>query len=512
MTTPRDNLNRRRQSTQWGEGREDTIGVTDQGFLDPSGEYPKKDYHYASSVSKYARGTDVASLSVPGGEASAGFDMGSKSAGSVPFTGVKETPSGHVIVVDDTPGAECMMVMHRTGTGVELRPDGSMVVVTKRNRIEVVGGDHALIVEGDGSMTYRGNMTLNVTGDYNVNVGGAYNLSVAGDMAVDVFGGARRRVEKRCSEVILGDMDTRVVGHRASLCLQDDHQTVGGDFSLSVARELELSANGALNMSAKTAFSLVGVSGVVTAMELNVLGNTGTIGGDGMTHYGKVYTGPASGSIPGAGVTYYGNLAGIAAEAMTARNALRADEAHTAFWATGADKANSAVNAQNALNQPAGTGGTAPTAGTTSTLTTDPGYQTYHTWSTTAPGTITPNAQTVQAILGRSSIGIRNVVVDPTGDLVDQLTRINQYQNTFKRTPTTMEIRETLRGRDMETPEAVNLTSQLAAEGRLGPEWDRLTPPGTNRVAGSTPGVYFGKTPIGNQAPEPRSKRFTPKA
>jgi hypothetical protein len=503
MTTPKDDLNIRRQSTGWGESRENTVGVNLDGFVDPSAEFPKIDHHYGSSVSKYARGNKVVSLDVPGVSGTSA-ETGAKPSSTLPYSNIKETPSGHIIEINDTPGAESLTVIHRTGTGVELRPDGSMVISTRRNRIEVVAADHSLVVEGDGAMTYKGNMTLNVSGDYNVNVGGDYKLNVAGDMAVDVFGDARRRVVKRDKEEILGDQDIRIVGHRASLCLQDDFHTVGGEYTAAVAGSVEIASGGMLSMSAKTEFSLVSVKGTIVAVTLNAMGTVGVIGGKDMTHYGKVYTGPAGENGPGSAVMYYGNLSGIATEALTAQNAVRAREAYTSFWANGADRANTSAG-----------DGPMPTAGTNSTILVDPDFETFQDWptgNTKSPGLATPNADVVYAILGRSYMGVRNVVVDPADNLADQLNKTEQYQGQFNRTPTEGEIRENLRGKKFTSEEDAILTAQLVAEGRLSPEWDRITPPGTNRIAGSSPSVQSGRTPVGVQTDPTTNKRFIPKA
>ena len=97
-----------------------------------------------------------------------------------PFNQVDETTSGHVVEYDDTPGGERILIRHRTGAGVEMRADGSVLVSSTNNKIEVTGGDQTVIVEGAGNLVYKGNLNLVVTGDYNVDVGGNYNVNVAG--------------------------------------------------------------------------------------------------------------------------------------------------------------------------------------------------------------------------------------------------------------------------------------------------------------------------------------------
>lgn len=48
-------------------------------------------------------------------------------ASEYPYNHVTETNSGHMIEMDDTPGAERVHIYHRSGTMIEIHPDGSLV-------------------------------------------------------------------------------------------------------------------------------------------------------------------------------------------------------------------------------------------------------------------------------------------------------------------------------------------------------------------------------------------------
>ena len=50
MTTKKDNLENRLK--QLGEGQEESIGVAEDGFQDPTGEYPRRDYNFGSGINK----------------------------------------------------------------------------------------------------------------------------------------------------------------------------------------------------------------------------------------------------------------------------------------------------------------------------------------------------------------------------------------------------------------------------------------------------------------------------
>ena len=108
---------------------------------------------------------------------------------SYPHNKVMETESGHVFEVDDTEGSERIHVYHKSGTFIEIHPDGSMVRKVKGQNHEVMLSDNNVHVKGDLNITVEndaniytkgdvkmktdGNFTHDVTdGDYELNVGG----------------------------------------------------------------------------------------------------------------------------------------------------------------------------------------------------------------------------------------------------------------------------------------------------------------------------------------------------
>lgn len=72
------------------------------------------------------------------------------------------TQSGHLIELDDTPGAERVHLYHRSGSHIEMRPDGSVKYKTVNARQDVTIGDHEIIIQGDYRITTDGGMQLNV--------------------------------------------------------------------------------------------------------------------------------------------------------------------------------------------------------------------------------------------------------------------------------------------------------------------------------------------------------------
>ena len=98
-----------------------------------------------------------------------------------------------------------------------MRADGSVVVSSTNNRIEVTGGDQTTIVEGAGNLVYKGNLNLVVTGDYNVDVGGNYNVQVAGNMIEGISENHRTFVTKNSEYVTKGTKSTKTIGNHTDI-------------------------------------------------------------------------------------------------------------------------------------------------------------------------------------------------------------------------------------------------------------------------------------------------------
>ena len=128
-----------------------------------------------------------------------------------PYNSVTQTESGHTFEMDDTPTRERIRLNHRSGTFIEMHPDGDEVhkvygdgyEITIKNRNVIVKGTCNLTVEGNYNIDVLGDMNTQVAGDYNVLVKGRTNvrshrdISISGDDDVSIsanenFGGALR--------------------------------------------------------------------------------------------------------------------------------------------------------------------------------------------------------------------------------------------------------------------------------------------------------------------------------
>lgn len=104
MTTKKDNIGLRVKSEKLGIGQELTVGVPDNGMQNASGDYPKREYNFGSSINQAALGTKINKLYTGGGDANIPLNIPEQLPSQYPFSQVDETPSGHVIEMDDTAG------------------------------------------------------------------------------------------------------------------------------------------------------------------------------------------------------------------------------------------------------------------------------------------------------------------------------------------------------------------------------------------------------------------------
>jgi len=469
-----------------GIAKEVTQGIPKEGFADPSGEYPKREYFYDTSISKSATGERVNRLSAGGGDVNVDLDLPNQEPSIFPFNQVQETPSGHSFEMDDTPGGERVLIKHRTGAGIELRADGSVLISTRKQRIEVVGGDSKTIVEGEGDLVYKGNVDLRIDGDFNVSVGGDYNLDVAGDKKEEIKGRHNKVVNRDQNHTIRGTRGTQVVGQSTDTVLGSRYMVTKGDTKIYTELSTELLTGTDLITTAVNEWVAAASTANVTARTVSMIGHKGTFGGPLMDYYGKTYGG-APGGLTNLS-TFYGTLVGRATEAIHADYAIKSTFSDFATSAKGALQAKTAVSDN----------GPPPTI---TIPTPKPGVMPYIPIPPTAP---LPNPGIVELQLSTSKYGIRGVSVD--SKLKDKILRSDDYKELFSHDPTIDEIRSKLR--DPANLNNGEFTSFLVGEGKLSSNFKKNLPTNIGRTAAKKGTLRFGKELIGNNPSDNRSKRF----
>ena len=150
-----------------------------------------------------------------------------------PFNNVTSTRSGHTFELDDTKDRERVRLQHRTGTFIEMHPNGDEVHKVYGNGYEITIKDKNVLIEGNCNLTINGDANINVKGDKVEYIEGNYELHVKKNFSV-LSEGLTKIVSQN-------DMDIRAgAGVTGSLSISaGDCVFVNGDIGL----EGELTAN-----------------------------------------------------------------------------------------------------------------------------------------------------------------------------------------------------------------------------------------------------------------------------
>ncbi len=274
---------------------------------DDTGVYPKSSYFYNTNINKAALGLERNDLDFFELSGSVPVSIDNKIPSSYGYNQVQQTITGHSIEMDDTPGNERILIKHNTGAGIELKPDGSCIISTKQDKVEVIGGNLKIIVAGDVDIEYQGNVNMSVAGSFNLDCL-EYNLTT-GQNKTETIGG------KEVSNVKDNYLKT-VVGHSSEFVTEGSVETILGTktvfaksgYQLNSENGISVATNDDLFMTAGDVMNFAADNTTVSANNMTVMGGTGTIGGSGMLFNGN-------GAIFEAGVTaptFHGDLDGTA--------------------------------------------------------------------------------------------------------------------------------------------------------------------------------------------------------
>ena len=123
-----------------------------------------------------------------------------KGAGKYPNYYSHKTRSGHVFMMDDSKGQESVTLQHRSGSAIQMHPNGAVVVTTHNGKYEITFGEDRVKITGAQDVLVEGDASWKINGNLNMTVGKNYNLTVQGNMTMTA---------KNLNQTIRGNIDTQ---------------------------------------------------------------------------------------------------------------------------------------------------------------------------------------------------------------------------------------------------------------------------------------------------------------
>ena len=451
-----------------------------RGDKDAQGEFPNVKYVGVPNTNYAAMGAEEHELYVGGGDNNIDLNIKLLQASQYPYNAVRETVSGHVQEIDDTPGRERMLFKHRTGAGIDLRPDGSCIITTKTNQITVTGGDQMIIVEGDGQITYNGNLTLNVSGDYHVKVGGDYHVTVGGDNIDQINGSRIERIEKDYETNVIKNRSQHIVGATQEIRLGNHYMSTKGFQKTSVQGDVQMLSSSETTLTSQNGIVMTSPDINMAAKSLSVFGDSGTVGGENIIMYNyNMYTGN---SIVATDTVTTGTLYSTTADVE--------DHIETPVVV-----GSLAGTASKANSSPLGPGGSVGSAGTAH-VTVD------------SKATALPTTPIVADYLHNTNKGVREVAIDPGEVVKNTLDLTVKTGGITTKKLVTSEVRSKLR--DPNNIRNETFLGRMIAEGAIHGSATNPTPKRIGRTVSTKTSVARGETPIGNSS-RGRGKKWAAK-
>lgn len=184
-----------------------------------------------------------------------------------PYNNVTYSESGHIFELDDTPSRERVRLQHRSGTFIEMHPNGDEVHKVYGDGYEITIKDRNVLIKGHCSVTIEGDSVVNVKGNKTERIEGNYELVVDGDFTSISKGQSR----------ILSEADMQV----GAGCSSSSPSSGSGSLRLVSGNDLDVAADvmigGKLYAKMITSETAVDAGTGVTAGPLGFVTVTGGI-------------------------------------------------------------------------------------------------------------------------------------------------------------------------------------------------------------------------------------------
>ena len=208
-------------------------------------------------------------------------------AAKYPYNHAHFSEAGHLIEIDDTPGAERLHWYHRTGTFREIHPDGTLVeknvgdeyhIVLKGRKTHIEADDIETVDKGKTVYTNKdkGNYDYDIrvgeNGNMNIDVKeGNLDITVNGDVTINSSGDANIKAAKGISLNATDDLDVKV-GGSFNLDVTGGWLINGSSIVLNALGGLAVSVAGAITQTLSGTTQTITTSGTTTTTSATALG------------------------------------------------------------------------------------------------------------------------------------------------------------------------------------------------------------------------------------------------
>jgi len=176
-----------------------------EGFCDPDGVYPFDDRLDEPDINRLTRVEELdktihkkiidAKDTVNKNDSKSGANVSQEEPDSTndktayPYNRVLETESGHIIELDDTKNNERVRVYHKSGSYIEIKPDGSFVQKSVGDENHYIHyGDVQEHIKKSVKSYIENNMDVIIEGYVKRAIKGTYNEHISGLMTIDADG------------------------------------------------------------------------------------------------------------------------------------------------------------------------------------------------------------------------------------------------------------------------------------------------------------------------------------
>lgn len=193
-------------------------------------------------------------------------------AAQYPYNHVYESESGHVLEVDDTPGAERLHRYHRSGTFNEVHPDGVEVNRIVNSQYNIIYNDYynstgfTYNVDAKTGIRMKSGANFNVqtSGNLNEQVGADNNSAIGGNETTHIGGNSGSRVSGNKIEVTEGNKIIRVNGTSNTRIDSTNSSTIAGEDWINVADGVYINcSNGPIHVKADADVLVESTSGKI---------------------------------------------------------------------------------------------------------------------------------------------------------------------------------------------------------------------------------------------------------